>query len=39
MTVAGAFENDDRLADMAGNGLEAHDLAGYEVDPAFAEAP
>jgi antitoxin PrlF len=33
----GAFEDDDLKADLGGDGLETHDLAGYEDDPAFAE--
>lgn len=28
----GAFEDDDMKADLGGNGLETHDLAGYEDD-------
>ena len=33
----GAFEDDDLQAPMGGDGLETHDLAGYEEDPAFSE--
>ncbi len=33
----GAFENDDLKAPMGGDGIETHDLAGYESDPAFTE--
>lgn len=28
----GVFEDDDMKADLGGNGLETHDLAGYEDD-------
>ena len=31
----GAFDDDDLKAPMGGDGLETHDLAGYEEDPAF----
>jgi AbrB family looped-hinge helix DNA binding protein len=34
----GAFEDDDLKAPMGGDGLETHDLAGYEEDPAFSES-
>lgn len=33
----GAFEDDDMKAPLGGDGLETHDLAGHEDDPAFAE--
>jgi AbrB family looped-hinge helix DNA binding protein len=33
----GAFDGDDLKAPMGGDGLETHDLAGYEEDPAFTE--
>lgn len=33
----GAFEDDDLKADLGGDALETHDLAGYEADPAFQE--
>lgn len=33
----GAFEDDDRKAEMGGDSLETHDTSGYEVDSAFAE--
>lgn len=33
----GAFDDDDLKAPMGGDGLETHDLAGREEDPAFAE--
>ncbi len=33
----GAFEDDFEAAPMGGDGLETHDLAGYEEDPAFSE--
>lgn len=33
----GAFEDDDLQASMGGDGLETHDLAGHEEDPAFTE--
>ncbi|MBP1902846.1 AbrB family looped-hinge helix DNA binding protein [Halorubrum trapanicum] len=33
----GAFEDDDAKAPMGGDGLETHDLAGHEGDPAFTE--
>ena len=33
----GAFEGDEMRAPMGGGGLETHDLAGNEEDPAFAE--
>jgi len=33
----GAFDDDDLQAPMGGDGLETHDLAGYEQDPAFSE--
>ncbi|WP_066414365.1 AbrB/MazE/SpoVT family DNA-binding domain-containing protein [Halorubrum aethiopicum] len=33
----GAFEDDDLQAPMGGDGVETHDLAGYEDDPAFTE--
>lgn len=33
----GAFEDDDLKAPMGGDGLETHDLAGHEEDPAFTE--
>lgn len=33
----GAFEDDDLKAPLGGDGLETHDLAGHEEDPAFAE--
>ena len=33
----GAFDDDDLKADLGGDGLETHDLAGYEDDPAFGE--
>ena len=33
----GAFENDDLKAPMGGDGLETHDIAGHEEDPAFTE--
>lgn len=33
----GAFEDDDRKAPLGGAGLETHDLAGHDADPAFAE--
>ena len=33
----GAFEDDDLKAPMGGDGLETHDLAGHEADPAFTE--
>lgn len=31
----GAFEDDDMKADLGGDSLETHDLAGNEDDPAF----
>ena len=33
----GAFDDDETKASMGGDGLETHDLAGNEGDPAFAE--
>jgi len=33
----GACDDDDLQAPMGGDGLETHDLAGYEQDPAFSE--
>ena len=33
----GVFDDDDMKAPMGGDGLETHDLAGYEQDPAFFE--
>lgn len=33
----GAFDDDDLKAPMGGDGLETHDLAGHERDPAFTE--
>jgi len=33
----GAFDDDDLKAPMGGDGLETHDLAGHEEDPAFTE--
>ncbi|MFB6176931.1 MAG: AbrB/MazE/SpoVT family DNA-binding domain-containing protein [Halobaculum sp.] len=33
----GAFEDDDVKAEMGGDGLETHDIAGREDSPAFAE--
>ena len=33
----GAFDDDDLQAPMGGDGLETHDLAGYEQNPAFSE--
>ena len=33
----GAFDGDDMKASMGGDGLETHDLAGHEEDPAFPE--
>jgi len=33
----GAFEDDDLKAPMSGDGLETHDLAGHEEEPAFTE--
>jgi AbrB family looped-hinge helix DNA binding protein len=33
----GAFADDDLKAPMGGDGLETHDLAGHEEDPAFPE--
>ena len=33
----GAFEDDDLKAPIGGDGLETHDVAGHEEDPAFAE--
>jgi len=33
----GAFDDDDLKAPMGGDGLETHDLAGYEEDTAFTE--
>jgi len=33
----GAFEDDDVKAPMGGDGLETHDRAGHEADPAFME--
>jgi len=33
----GAFDGDDMKAPMGGDGLETHDLAGHEADPAFSE--
>lgn len=33
----GAFEGDDLKAPLGGDGLETHDLAGHENDPAFSE--
>jgi antitoxin PrlF len=33
----GAFEDDDLKANLGGDGLETHNLAGYEDDPAFPE--
>jgi AbrB family looped-hinge helix DNA binding protein len=32
----GAFDDDDLQADLGGDGLETHDLAGHEADPAFS---
>ena len=33
----GAFADDDLKADLGGDGLETHDLTGYESDPVFGE--
>ena len=33
----GAFEDDDLKAPMGGDGLETHDLAGYDADSSFTE--
>ncbi|PSQ55209.1 AbrB family transcriptional regulator [Halobacteriales archaeon SW_8_68_21] len=33
----GAFADDDMMAPMGGDGLDTHDLAAKEEDPAFAE--
>jgi AbrB family looped-hinge helix DNA binding protein len=33
----GAFDDDDLKADLGGDSLETHDLAGHETDPAFSE--
>jgi len=33
----GAFTDDDMKAPMGGDGLETHDVAGHERDPAFSE--
>ena len=33
----GVFQDDDLKAPMGGAGLETHDLAGHEEDPAFTE--
>lgn len=33
----GAFADDDMKAPMGGDGLETHDIAGNEEDPAFVE--
>lgn len=33
----GAFEDDEVKAPLGGDGLETHDLAGHEEDPAFTE--
>lgn len=33
----GAFEDDELKAPLGGDGLETHDLAGHEEDPAFTE--
>jgi len=33
----GAFENDDLKADLGGDNLETHNLAGHGSDPAFGE--
>lgn len=33
----GAFADDDLKADLGGDGLETHDLAGHEDDPTFSE--
>lgn len=33
----GAFEDDDLQADLGGDGLETHDLAGREADPSASE--
>lgn len=33
----GAFADDDVKAPMGGDGLDTHDLAGKEEDPAFTE--
>jgi len=33
----GAFEDDDLKAPLGGDGLETHDLAGHESDPAFED--
>ncbi|QSG08046.1 AbrB/MazE/SpoVT family DNA-binding domain-containing protein [Halapricum desulfuricans] len=33
----GAFEDDNLKAPMGSDGLETHDLAGHEADPAFTE--
>ncbi|QSG12826.1 AbrB family transcriptional regulator [Halapricum desulfuricans] len=33
----GAFEDDNLKAPMGGDGLETHDLAGHEADPAFTK--
>lgn len=35
----GAFEDDDLKADMGGDSIETHDLAGYEEEPTFPEDP
>ncbi|UWG52023.1 AbrB family transcriptional regulator [Halalkaliarchaeum sp. AArc-CO] len=34
----GAFEDDDLQADLGGDGLETHDLAGREADPSASES-
>lgn len=33
----GAFDGDDLKAPMGGDGLETHDLSGFEADPAISE--
>ena len=33
----GAFADDNFKADLGGDGLETHDLTGYESDPVFGE--
>ncbi|MFC7114132.1 AbrB/MazE/SpoVT family DNA-binding domain-containing protein [Natronoarchaeum sp. GCM10025703] len=33
----GAFDDDDLQADLGSDGLEGHDVAGYESDPTFEE--
>lgn len=33
----GAFEDDDLKANLGGDGLETHDLAGHEDDLSFSE--